>query len=444
MKKTVELSIKGPLAVHPGRGMVFSDFKEGKKDMEFLVELDAEGLIKVSYPATEGSIGIVDHTVDAHSELKDLTDALGQIDHLKGKISEITSRVIKIEVTFDAEEIAMAFSGIATESLSDVQERLDQEGITSKDASTEIVNYLREQCIDDYLIKKVLERHKKYDDEFSRFISNKPATAFVDAKKGTKYLPRIISYILGGTAIRLSGDASTGKNLLLDTMSWVFATPLFQKPISGNVDKFDLLGSKTISSKIDEHGNTLNEVEFEEDMILKAMKIGAFINLDEVNLGAPEILELLNPILDYRRSIDVPGHTRVSAIDGFNAFATMNPSSYIGTRDLNEAFASRFITIQLEPTKSIIDLLRIHSRSQGVGSDILNVIERLYASLYQLAKIEEQLDPKALSFRLYAEAALYAANPYIGIKQALIDSVANIVDDTDQRNSVIDVIDSIC
>ena len=59
-----------------------------------------------------------------------------------------------------------------------------------------------------------------------------------------------------------------------------------------------------------------------------------------------ESLAVLHATLDFRRIVDVPGYDRISLRPGTRFIATMN-YGYAGTRELNEALASRFMVIQM-------------------------------------------------------------------------------------------------
>ena len=61
-----------------------------------------------------------------------------------------------------------------------------------------------------------------------------------------------------------------------------------------------------------------------------------------------EALAVLHSALDFRRVIDVPGYERISVAPAARFIATMN-YGYAGTRELNEALASRFVVIQMPP-----------------------------------------------------------------------------------------------
>ena len=59
-----------------------------------------------------------------------------------------------------------------------------------------------------------------------------------------------------------------------------------------------------------------------------------------------ESLAVLHATLDFRRAIDMPGYDRIALHDATRFIATMN-YGYAGTRELNEALASRFVVIDM-------------------------------------------------------------------------------------------------
>ena len=59
-----------------------------------------------------------------------------------------------------------------------------------------------------------------------------------------------------------------------------------------------------------------------------------------------EASAVLHSVTDDRRVIDVPGYNRMKLHEATRFIATMN-YGYAGTRELNEAFASRFVIIHV-------------------------------------------------------------------------------------------------
>jgi nitric oxide reductase NorQ protein len=70
-----------------------------------------------------------------------------------------------------------------------------------------------------------------------------------------------------------------------------------------------------------------------------------------------ESLAVLHATLDFRRIIDVPGYDRIELAPCTRFIATMN-YGYAGTREINEALASRFMVINM-PIISEEDLQKL-------------------------------------------------------------------------------------
>ena len=81
--------------------------------------------------------------------------------------------------------------------------------------------------------------------------------------------------------------------------------------------------------------------------------------LDEINMAKNEALAVMHAVLDFRRSVDVPGYGSLSLRPETRFIATMN-YGYAGTREMNEALASRFAVIAM-PTISQDNLERLLS-----------------------------------------------------------------------------------
>ena len=59
-----------------------------------------------------------------------------------------------------------------------------------------------------------------------------------------------------------------------------------------------------------------------------------------------EALAVLHSVLDFRRTIHIPGYDQIPVHPATRFIATMN-YGYAGTRELNEALASRFVILQM-------------------------------------------------------------------------------------------------
>jgi MoxR-like ATPase len=199
------------------------------------------------------------------------------------------------------------------------------------------------------------------------------------------------------TAIRLrepcllEGETSTSKTSSIEYLASVTGTPVSRINLSGQTDTSELIGryvpndgrleasfdsllrdaehlteaSRTIVERARRQGRGLSLLEsqkvaategidvpewrWQDGAVPVAMREGRWLILDELNLGEPQVLERLNPVLERPPSLvltegdgTVLGAGGSPVHDGFRVFATMNPAEYAGRSPLSPAYKDRF------------------------------------------------------------------------------------------------------
>jgi len=160
------------------------------------------------------------------------------------------------------------------------------------------------------------------------------------------YGPRIweqaAAALLCGQNLLLVGQKASGKNVLAENLAAVFGRPIWDISCHVNTDADSLIGTDTFRN---------GQVEFRPGPVFRCATEGGFGVLDEINMAKNEALAVLHALLDFRRVIDVPGYQRLAMNPATRFIATMN-QGYAGTRDLNEALASRFVVIMMPEISS--------------------------------------------------------------------------------------------
>ena len=102
---------------------------------------------------------------------------------------------------------------------------------------------------------------------------------------------------------------------------------------------------------------------FVEGILVRAIKRGEWVLLDEVNLAPPDTLDVLNSLLKDDATITISERGDVHPIKAhkdFRLFANMNPSTDIGKRDLPHGIRSRFTEYFIRSLdEDILDLTRM-------------------------------------------------------------------------------------
>lgn len=167
---------------------------------------------------------------------------------------------------------------------------------------------------------------------------------------GPRIWEQAAAALLCGQNLLLVGQKASGKNVLAENLAAVFGRPIWDISCHVNTDADSLIGTDTFRN---------GEVQFRPGPVYHCASVGGFGVLDEINMAKNEALAVLHALLDFRRVIDVPGYQRLTMHPATRFIATMN-QGYAGTRDLNEALASRFVVILMPDIASdaLVRLLR--------------------------------------------------------------------------------------
>lgn len=170
---------------------------------------------------------------------------------------------------------------------------------------------------------------------------------------GPRIWEQAAAALLCGQNLLLVGQKAAGKNVLAENLAAVFGRPIWDISCHVNTDADSLIGTDTFRN---------GEVQFRPGPVYYCASTGGFGVLDEINMAKNEALAVLHALLDFRRVIDVPGYQRLTMHPATRFIATMN-QGYAGTRDLNEALASRFVVILMPDIASdaLVRLLRNES-----------------------------------------------------------------------------------
>lgn len=166
------------------------------------------------------------------------------------------------------------------------------------------------------------------------FSIKKPKLKFIESNNEVSVMMYAIT---NGKNTLLKGPTGCGKSFLVEELAKSQNKKLYTVNCDVELDKTEIIGHHEI-----EDGETV----WVEGILIKAMKEGAWIVFDEINMARPEVLSVLHQALDYRRKITIKEHhnEEIVADKDFRVVATINPN-YCGTTELNYAFRRRFNVI---------------------------------------------------------------------------------------------------
>lgn len=234
--------------------------------------------------------------------------------------------------------------------------------------------------------------------------------------------------------ILLKGPTGSGKTKLAETLSDEVRRPMHQVNCSVDLDTESLLGFKTIQTN--EEGQ--QEIVFIDGPVIKAMKQGHILYIDEINMAKPETLPILNGVLDYRRQITNPYTGEViKAAPGFNVIAAIN-EGYVGTLPMNEALKNRFIVIEVDYIDGDILKTVIKEQSRLQDDKVIEQIIKFNEDLRTMTK-QGQISEEAASIRALIDLSDLAT--VIPIERAIKRTIIDKIEDEREQQAIINAIE---
>jgi len=162
----------------------------------------------------------------------------------------------------------------------------------------------------------------------------------------------------------LAGDTGTGKTSTVRFLAYKMGLPYYRVSLDGHITPDELIGGR---------GAVNGSTVFEEGVIIKAMREGALLVVDELNAAPPDTLFIFHSLLDDDHAIRLPTGEIVKPHKDFRFFATMN-RDYSGTKELNMAFFDRFplvVEIDAPPPKQELELIKATQVDEPTATKML-------------------------------------------------------------------------
>ncbi|KAK3104319.1 AAA ATPase midasin, partial [Teratosphaeriaceae sp. CCFEE 6253] len=158
------------------------------------------------------------------------------------------------------------------------------------------------------------------------------------------------------------------------------------------------------------------KLQYQEGVLVQALRDGHWIVLDELNLAPTDVLEALNRLLDDNRELLIPETQETVRPHGdFMLFATQNPAGlYGGRKALSRAFRNRFLELHFDdiPINELQDIL--HRRTKLPESRCKRIVT-VYNELALLRQENRLFEQK--SFATLRDLFRWASRPNDTIEQ---------------------------
>lgn len=188
-----------------------------------------------------------------------------------------------------------------------------------------------------------------------------------------------------GLFVLIIGPKGTGKTTLVRKFASMMNKELHSVNFSLRTRESHLIGTRTIEE---------GQINFVEGILVRSMRNGTMLYLDELNAAEADVLLRLDEALDDRRQLvlkEAEGQTVRASPDWF-VIATINPLSHVGTKELPPQLLSRFpVRLRLEypPEELELEIVKRHVKiDDSKIRDVRHAIQ-LARNLREAAAVEE-------------------------------------------------------
>jgi len=297
-----------------------------------------------------------------------------------------------------------------------VPELVKTEDLTIIMQNERVSDYLKAQKISEGLRVRVLNertrRLESMDKKLAEYVVTSPAKLY----QGKKELTIALTTILKGKNLFLIGPKGTGKNVLIETLSWCMGLSLVEVNGHSAVDQEQLIGSREVRGS---EGGL--ETYTQLGQIARAMENGQTLVIDEVTGVKPEVLLACNAPMDHRRHLEVPGHGLVKAHPDFRVIWAGN-IGYEGLYGVNEATVDRTVVLDLPYHSQVVKKL-IKEQTGLKDEDVIRQLAELFDEMQDAAR-SGKIEPRGVSLRGILDAADLIAEG-IPPREALRATVSN-------------------
>jgi midasin len=186
--------------------------------------------------------------------------------------------------------------------------------------------------------------------------------------------------------VLIQGPTSSGKTSMIEYLAKRSGNTFVRINNHEHTDLQEYLGSYISGAD--------GKLTFQEGILVRALREGHWIVLDELNLAPTDVLEALNRLLDDNRELLIPETQEVvRPHEDFMLFATQNPAGlYGGRKVLSRAFRNRFLELHFDdiPVEELTEILHRRTMIPETWCKRIVKVYRELSTLRQENRIFEQ------------------------------------------------------
>ena len=226
----------------------------------------------------------------------------------------------------------------------------------------------------------------------------------------------------------LKGPTGCGKTRFVAYMAHRLGRPLVTVACHEDLTASDLIGRYLIQG---------DETVWVDGPMTAAVRHGAILYLDEVAEARPDVIVVIHPLTDNRRTLYVERHDEVvRPAPGFGLVVSFNPGYQRGLKELKPSTRQRFVALHFDYPAPAVE----EEVLRGETGCEPGVAKRLVALAGKLRSVRELGLAEVPSTRLLVDAARLMADgvpPRLACQAAVVEP---LTDDRDVARGLADVV----
>ncbi|MDG0816935.1 CbbQ/NirQ/NorQ/GpvN family protein [Bdellovibrio svalbardensis] len=222
--------------------------------------------------------------------------------------------------------------------------------------------------------------------------------------------------------LMLKGPTGCGKSRFVEAMAARLGRPLISVACNEDTSATDLLGRYLIQG-----GDTV----WQDGPVTRALREGAILYLDEISEAREDVIVVLHPLTDHRRTITLDKRNEeIKASPEFMLIVSFNPGYQKGLKELKPSTRQRFVAIHFDYPKAELETEIVSKEAQCS----LEIAKKLVKFGHKIRNLKELGLTETASTRLLVDAGKLMRD---GLEARLACDVAIIQPLTDDGDVMI-------
>jgi nitric oxide reductase NorQ protein len=231
--------------------------------------------------------------------------------------------------------------------------------------------------------------------------------------------------------LMLEGPTGCGKSRLVEHMAARLGRPLVTVAANDDTSAVDLLGRYLVEG---------SETVWQDGPVTRAVRQGAILYIDEVAEARPDVVVVLHPLGDHRRTLFLDRRDEeLQAPEGFMLVISYNPGYQRGLKELKPSTRQRFVAMRMDyPEPALEQRILV-----GESSCEDKTAKRLVALARKLRAAPELGLAEAPSTRLLVHAAALingGLHPRIAARVAIVEPLTDDAELADALGDLVDLV----